>query len=247
MFVLVLVTAFSSAAVADEVEPLRDRVRRVVTGETARGQSGVLRDGGAPRVVVLDNYPGFEMVEVWATEEIPRLPVPRSEPTIAMDSFVPPSGGTRFRLTQIPPDTVFEQVREKGGAPAEFWKEYVAKAPGLAESHDGEHQMLRRTNTIDYVIVLEGEIWLELDDGSITELRQGDVVVQNASRYAWRNQSGAPCLLAEIMIGALGEHESADSGQSDGEEADSADWRSRIPDQSSRAKPPGSTKGTVKQ
>jgi hypothetical protein len=237
--------ACGSAAIASEDPPLRDRVRRVVTGESADGRSSVIRDGGPPRVVALDSYPGFEMVEIWATEEVPQLPLDRSEPTIAMDSFVPPAGGTRFRLTQIPPDTVLERVREGGGSEAEFWREFVAKVPGLAESHELDRRGLRQTGTVDYVIVLEGELWLELDDGSTTRLRQGDVLVQNAPRYAWRNPGEQPCVIAEVLVGAVGGSASAGGSAEKGEGEEN--WKSKLKEMDQMAEPSRQKKGTAEQ
>ena len=60
---------------------------------------------------------------------------------------------------------------------------------------------MHTTDTIDYGIVLSGEIWLEVDDGEETRLRQHDVVIQNGTRHAWRNKSSAPATAAFVLIG----------------------------------------------
>jgi hypothetical protein len=131
-----------------------------------------------------------------------------------------------------------QRVREEGMEPAELWKEYLAKAPGLAESHDPKQQAMRRTGTIDYVIVLDGEIWLELDDGSSTHLRQGDVVVQKASRYAWRNRSAAPCVLAEVMVGAASEAVEPPADEAADDSAPPVRGSQAVPRKGTRARPP---------
>ena len=79
-------------------------------------------------------------------------------------------------------------------------RETLAVSPGLAERFepDGMHT----TPTIDYAIVLDGEIWLELDGARITHLRQHDVVIQNGTRHAWRNKSERSATLAFVLIGA---------------------------------------------
>jgi len=81
-------------------------------------------------------------------------------------------------------------------------KEYLQKTPGLAEAHESNGSGMHRTNTVDYGIVLSGRIWLELDDGVKEKLQQGDCVIQNGTRHAWRNEFEEPCLMAFIMIGA---------------------------------------------
>ena len=67
---------------------------------------------------------------------------------------------------------------------------------------DVENLGMHTTNTIDYGIVISGEIWLEMDDGATVHLKQGDCVVQNGTRHAWRNNSSEPCVMAFIMVGA---------------------------------------------
>jgi mannose-6-phosphate isomerase-like protein (cupin superfamily) len=60
---------------------------------------------------------------------------------------------------------------------------------------------MHMTDTVDYGIVLSGEIWLELDDGAKVHLKPGDCVVQNGTHHAWRNRGSVPCLMAFVMIG----------------------------------------------
>ena len=76
------------------------------------------------------------------------------------------------------------------------------RSPLVEFEPDGMH----RTPTVDYGIVLDGEIWLELDEGRSALLRQHDVVVQNGTRHAWRNKSNRPATLAFVLIGACGLH-----------------------------------------
>jgi quercetin dioxygenase-like cupin family protein len=80
--------------------------------------------------------------------------------------------------------------------------EYGQKLPGLAERFEIESPGMHTTDTIDYDIVLEGEITLELDDGESRALKTGDIVVQHGTRHAWRNQSQKPATLMFVLIGA---------------------------------------------
>jgi hypothetical protein len=105
--------------------------------------------------------------------------------------------GTRFLVVTFPPDSVFSAP---GFDPQAAAAENSAISPGLAElfEADGMHA----TPTVDYGIVLEGEVWLELDEGRAELLRKHDVVVQNGTRHAWRNKSNRPATLAFVLIGA---------------------------------------------
>jgi mannose-6-phosphate isomerase-like protein (cupin superfamily) len=118
-----------------------------------------------------------------------------------MSSFVPAPEGTRFRIVSFPPDA--ELGRALYGLDlAAVRQQLAAKLPGLGDSHETEDPGMHTTDTMDYDIVLSGEITLELDDGAVVHLKQGDCVVQNGTRHAWRNRSSAPCVMACVMVGA---------------------------------------------
>ena len=61
---------------------------------------------------------------------------------------------------------------------------------------------MHTTDTVDFELILEGEVWLELDDGVEVHLKPGDTVVQNGTRHAWRNKSSEPCTVAYALVGA---------------------------------------------
>ena len=172
-------------------------IRRIVTGHDEAGASMVALDTAPPRSDAFRHIPGMMSRLVWATDPVPALPFAGIDPTPAVTSIIPPRGGTRFLIVTFPPDSVF-------GAPdfdpAAAVAENLAISPGLAERFepDGMHA----TPTVDYGIVLDGEIWLELDDGRAELLQRHDVVVQNGTRHAWRNKSDRPATLAFVLIGA---------------------------------------------
>jgi hypothetical protein len=172
-------------------------VRRVVTGHDEEGKSMVALDGGPPRTDVFQHIPGMVSRLVWATDPAPTLPFVGVDPTPALTSFVPAPGGSRFLIVTFPPDSVFFAP---GFNPDAAAAENLAVSPGLAElfEADGMHT----TPSVDYGIVLDGEIWLELDDGRAELLRLHDVVVQNGTRHAWRNKSDRPATLAFVLLGA---------------------------------------------
>lgn len=172
-------------------------VRRVVTGHDQKGESSVALDGGPPRTDAFRHIPGMVSRLVWATEPSPAVPFDGGDPTPALTSFLPAPGGSRFLIVTFPPDSVFFAP---GFDPEAAAAENLAVSPGLAElfEPDGMHT----TPTVDYGIVLDGEIWLELDDGRAELLRRHDVVVQNGTRHAWRNKSERSATLAFVLIGA---------------------------------------------
>ena len=171
-------------------------LRRVVTGRNRAGKAVVVQNGVSPRIVTTETLPGLALVEVWATDKVPQLPIAPVDLTTTMQSFVPGPGGTRFRIVQFPgaSDRPFDQEA--------FRREYLAKAPGLAEAMELQDVGMHTTDSVDYGVVISGEISLELDDGVRVTLKQGDCVVQNGTRHAWRNGSTTPCVMAFVLVGA---------------------------------------------
>jgi mannose-6-phosphate isomerase-like protein (cupin superfamily) len=181
------------------------KIRRIVTSHTSVGKSVFLRNEEPERVVSFDHLPGAMLIELWATDECPILPAPPGDPTITMASFVPGPGGTRFRIVRFPPAHEISNALLNGFNTAAFQQEFRAKAPGLAETHEADESGMHTTDTIDYDIVLAGELWLELDNGSEVHLKPGDCVIQNGTRHAWRNHGTEPCIMASVLIGAIRE------------------------------------------
>lgn len=171
-------------------------MRRVVTGHDEKGKSVVVSDGPVPRSREFASLPGWVSALPWATE--PGEPATRTgeDPTPKVTSLLPASGGTRFIVLTMPPDTA---MADPSFDPIAFDREQRADSPGLAElfEPDGMHA----TPTVDYGIVLQGEIVLELDDGLLTPLSTGDIVIQDGTRHAWRNRSDRPVTVAFVLIG----------------------------------------------
>lgn len=179
----------------DDGPPLQ--IRRVVTGHDADGRSTVLSDGVPQLCAAYMHIPGMATRLVWATRAgvpITARPEDIATPTL---SHVPDKGETRFIVVTFPPDSVFASPDFDGPKAGE---ENARLSPGLAElfEEDGFHQ----TDSFDFGIVLDGTLTLELSDGSKTVLERHDVVVQNATRHAWRNESDKPVSIAFILTGA---------------------------------------------
>ncbi len=174
-------------------------IRRVVTGHAADGAATFVSDGAVPATHVFRNVPGFANALVWSAE--PGAPIPRAgtDPTASVKSIVPAPGGTRFLIVRFPPDAVFGSP---GFDPAAAGAETAAALPGLAETFEHADPAMHTTETIDYGVVLDGEVWLELDKGETRHLTRGDVIVQNGTRHAWRNRSSNPVTMAFVLVGA---------------------------------------------
>ena len=151
--------------------------RRVVTGHDASGRSVILSDGAPPNV--RDKGTGVDFIEIWNTSGAP-APIRSLEPE--------PTDGP----LQVPPARIGSKIRLN-----DFYPGHIRKLPPRA---DGRHPMMHRTRSIDYGIVLEGEIYLILDATEVL-LTAGDIVVQRGTDHAWENRSDKMARMAFILIG----------------------------------------------
>jgi mannose-6-phosphate isomerase-like protein (cupin superfamily) len=115
------------------------------------------------------------------------------------DSVVPGPGGTSLHFVTFPPGSVFADLSFDGKAAQE---EALVRLRGLADLFEEEDPGMHKTNTVDYAVVYDGEMWLELDDGETLHLNRGDVVVQNGTRHAWRNKGNKPVTMLFFLNGA---------------------------------------------
>jgi mannose-6-phosphate isomerase-like protein (cupin superfamily) len=172
------------------------KVRRVVTGQVDGGKSVFVSDEEV-EPVTLAISPGAEYHRLWASDEIPQLPTDGSGPS--QSNFFPPAGGFRWLLFTVPP---------AGSGPPEGLdieaavREMEEKLPGAAGHMERDNPGMHTTDTVDFEVVLSGEIWLELDDGAEVHLKAGDTVVQNGTRHRWSNKGTEPAVIAAGLIGA---------------------------------------------
>jgi hypothetical protein len=115
------------------------------------------------------------------------------------ESWVPSAGESRVLLVTFPPDTVFASDGFDGMA---AHREQMEKLPGLAEAFEADNPGMHTTQTLDYGVVLSGEIHLELDNRQMRKLKPNDFVVQRATRHAWRNLSAAPATVLFVLLGS---------------------------------------------
>ncbi|MDF2640361.1 MAG: cupin [Novosphingobium lindaniclasticum] len=169
--------------------------RRIVTGHDADNRAVIV--SAEPPTRVYDNLgeKGLVFYEVWNTRETPaRIGRDDAEPAEDKLMLAPPERGTRIRVLDIPPDkaeTDFSAVFDNIGG-------------GDAHISDGStrHASFHRTRSIDYGIILSGEIAMLVDDGEVT-VSAGDIVVQRGTNHGWVNRSDKPCRIAFILIDAV--------------------------------------------
>jgi len=173
--------------------------RRIVTGHDAQGRAIIQEDGPPARVQRIGGATGPMFYEIWNTRETP-APIDRAsgEPEETGIILAPPKNGTRIRVLDIPPDDEsFGRI-----TPEEARAHFAEIGAADASSHRGEgtrHAHMHRTETIDYGIVLEGELVLIVDEGE-TIVRAGDIVVQRGTNHGWANRSGRNCRIAFILV-----------------------------------------------
>jgi mannose-6-phosphate isomerase-like protein (cupin superfamily) len=173
-------------------------VRRVVTGHDAEGKAIIVSDGITPVVFEIPQRPGYSANEIWATTEMPCEINKEGEPTLRKRSIEPGPNGTVCRVVVFPPDKTFIHNVDRAAAKASF-AAYGSPGASTADDEDPPHPLMHRTKTVDYGIVLEGEIWMILDKAE-TRLTAGDVVVQRGTNHAWANRSDAPARMCFILI-----------------------------------------------
>ena len=169
--------------------------RRVVAAH--QGGKSIVTEDRSDLTNAFQAIPGFNPVVLWQTPPSPALqPEPAPEPG---QNVVPAAGGTTLFVVTFPPDSV---MMSSSFNPAEAGAESMRRLPGLAETFEMENPGMHRTATVDYDIVLEGEIWVEFDDRKDVHLKAGDVMIQHGTRHAWRNKGQQNAKLAFILLGA---------------------------------------------
>lgn len=176
---------------------MNSEIRRVVTSHDETGKAIVLLDGATPNVKVRQTT-GIVSTLLWATDSTPPDISGNADAAERDTSVAPPPGGSLFRIVEFPPekDNVSDASQEE-----------VLKEMGLTSNGEAggkpQHAHMHRTNSIDYAVVMSGEIVMLLDDSEVN-LKAGDVVVQRGTNHAWENRGDEPCRIAFVLIDAKG-------------------------------------------
>ena len=172
-------------------------IHRVVTGHDAQGRAVVASDGPLPKVIEIAALPGMVFHEVWSTDSTPAPIDNGADPTLAPLMLPPPRNGTRIRFVDIPPDTEEFLAHCKAHVQKAFAQAGDSAASTVHE--DSPHPLMHRTESIDYGVVIEGELTLVLDQGEV-KVGPGSVVVQRGTNHAWANRSGRVCRILFVLV-----------------------------------------------
>jgi mannose-6-phosphate isomerase-like protein (cupin superfamily) len=172
-------------------------VRRVVTGHDAQGRAIVASDGPVPVTYRNPLRPGYVWSQVWMTDGSPAVIDNEQDPTQRPVRIEPMPMGSVIRVIEFPPETPESLAAARQQSHAIFSSMgSAAAATGTTESR---HPLMHRTETIDYGIVLDGELTMVLDEAEVP-LRAGDIVVQRGTNHAWSNRSDKPARMAFILL-----------------------------------------------
>ena len=170
------------------------RVRRVLTGHDAGGRSTFIADGEAPNVKEMASMPGLALTDLWETAAAPASNAGEQDAAARPVRLEPPKNGTILRIVEFPPDSAW-----RGGADgAAAFKSIGA---GHAQDRGSSDPMMHKTSTVDYIIVLKGEIYAVMETGEKL-LRAGDILVQRGTNHSWSVRGNEPCVVAAVLVSA---------------------------------------------
>ncbi|MGH6991316.1 MAG: cupin domain-containing protein [Stellaceae bacterium] len=176
-----------------EVRP----VRRIVTGHDEKGRAVIVSDGPSPHIRLSPARAGVAYINLWQTD---RMPVPihgAIDPVTEAMNLEPSANGTNLRVVEFEPESRHPAVDPAAARAAFAAMGGAAHALTLAE--DAPHPWMHRTKSVDYAIVLSGEIHLVLDESEVL-MRAGDVCIQRGTSHAWSNRSDRNCVVAFVLI-----------------------------------------------
>ena len=170
-------------------------VRRIVTAIDEQGRSYIAEDGPSPAVMGMPERPGYRNSNLWRTASPARVDAP--DTIVEHRGVLPPKRGTVIRVVDIPPEEKDPELRRRQ-------TEAVFKAMFADAKHDPSHKLhpgMHVTDTIDYAILLQGELVAILDRAE-TVMRAGDILVQRGTNHAWANRSNEIARIAFILVDA---------------------------------------------
>lgn len=176
--------------------PALPTFKRVITGHDARGRAVAIDAAPTPHVFPLQAVPGTVFHELWNSQGSPVLIDNGADPCDQPLKLGPAFQGSVLRVVDIPPDSQHRGLSPEAAAAAFAEIGQAHAGTGHATSR---HALMHRTETLDYGVVLEGEMWLVLDDEEI-HLTRGDVVVQRGTNHAWSNRTEQPARMLFVLL-----------------------------------------------
>jgi hypothetical protein len=170
-------------------------IRRIVTGIDADGKSYIVEDGESPAQKTVEARPGYRITNLWRTTRGEKLD---SADSITEQAGVsPPPKGTVLRVLDFPPDPADSAAHAE--AMAATFGQMFPDADHKGGKDTSLHPGMHTTQTIDYAIMLEGEL-VAIMDKEETVMRAGDILIQRATNHAWANRSGKQAKIAFVLV-----------------------------------------------
>ncbi len=173
--------------------------KRVVTAVDEKGKAVVFQETAVEPIEV-GMLPGYGVYPVWGDDQVPSVPV--EQPSSVHAPFFPAPSGSRFGIIRIPPASAAIPAEIDDETLGALATECEQKLPGLIGVLEPDGSGMHTTQTVDYDIVLSGELYLQLDDGAEVRVPAGTCIVQNGTRHAWQNRGDVPAYLAFVLLGA---------------------------------------------
>ena len=171
-------------------------IRRVVTGYDDNGKAICISDEFAANVLKRDNRPGVALTNFWECTSTPAEYNGAEETVDGPFVLHPPEGGSVFRMVEFEPEDP-EVMKTLDGKDA-----FGEMGASDAIVENARHPFMHRTNSVDYAVIVSGEITMLLDDSEV-HLKAGDVVIQRGTNHAWSNQGTVTCLVAFVLVDAV--------------------------------------------
>lgn len=170
--------------------------RRVVTGHDENGRAVCISDDVSSDILQRPNRPGVTLTNFWQCATTP-AEYDGAEETLGGPFILhPPKGGSVFRVVEFEPEDP-EVMKTLDGKAA-----FAEMGASDAIVENARHPFMHRTNSVDYAVILSGEITMLLDDSDV-HLKTGDVVVQRGTNHAWSNRGKEACLIAFVLVDAV--------------------------------------------
>jgi mannose-6-phosphate isomerase-like protein (cupin superfamily) len=169
--------------------------RRVVTGHDQNGVAIVESDQTADHILQRPNRPGVTLTNFWLANSTPAEYDGATETCEGPFILHPPANGSVFRCVEFLPEDP-EVLKTLDGKSA-----FAEMGAGENIVQDSRHPFMHRTDSLDYAIILSGEVYMLLDnEEDDVLLKAGDVVIQRGTNHAWANRGTVPCVIVFVLV-----------------------------------------------
>ena len=170
------------------------KVRRLVTGHDEDGKSTFIMDGEAQNILVIEQMGKLTVTDLWETYDAPADNAGDRDNADRPVHLEPTPTGTIFRVVDFPPDSVWKHGADGSAA-------FEALHARHAADQTSRDPAMHKTSSVDYAVVLEGEIWAVMDTDERL-MKAGDVLIQRGTNHSWSNKTDRQCRMMFVLCGA---------------------------------------------